>query len=192
MQSRLVFVAAAALLSLGACNKKPSVEGNSTAPAPAPAAPTPAPAATMPPRTPGLWAQTVSAAGHTQTMRLCLDKALEQRFTAWGQHSPNEHSTCTPAVVTPHLGGGWDFQSSCRMGEGGTSETKGSVTGDFAKSYTLTATTTISGAAAPQMNGTHEMKMEAHWEGPCPAGVEPGDMVMANGMKINIAKAPGG
>jgi hypothetical protein len=36
------------------------------------------------------------------------------------------------------------------------------------------------------------MTIEATWLGPCKADQKPGDMVMANGMKMNIRDMPGG
>jgi hypothetical protein len=121
--------------------------------------------------------------GRSQVSRVCIDKAVEQRFTAWGQAS--REGACGPGKVTPRPGG-WDFASSCDMGENGRSETTGAVTGDFSRSYKLEARSTVSGAAAPEMNGTHRMSLEAVWQGPCPANMQPGDMILPGGMKINM------
>lgn len=185
---RRVLLAAAALLALAACHKRP--EGAPRPPATPGAPPTSGaetPAA-MPARTPGLWEQKVSAEGRTQVSRICLDKAVEQRFTWWGQHA--SQGACGQAKVTPRPGGGWNFASSCDMGRAGKTSTEGAVTGDFAKSYRLTAKSTVSGAASPDMNGAHEMTLEATWQGPCPAGMQPGDMLLPGGMKINMAQIP--
>jgi hypothetical protein len=187
----VMFIAAASLLALTACQKKPSqapaapgaAPTGATAPAAAPASGPPA----MPERTPGLWEQKMSVIGHTQVMQLCLDKAVAQRFSMWGQHANREG--CSEAKVTPRLGGGWDFASSCDMGENGKTSTSGTVTGDFAKSYKLSAKSTVTGARTAAMNGTTEMTLEATWKGPCPAGMQPGDMIMPGGMKINMAQA---
>lgn len=183
---RAVVLAAAALLALAACQKK-----TDQAPKP-PAAPGSGPAgaaapASLPERRPGLWEQKVTSQGRAQVSRICLDKAVEQRFTLWGQHASRQ--ACSRTALTPHAGGGWDFASSCDLGGGATSRTKGTVTGDFAKAYRLTAQSTISGAAA-DMNGAHEMTLEANWQGPCPAGMRPGDMLLPGGMKINMMQIP--
>jgi hypothetical protein len=42
------------------------------------------------------------------------------------------------------------------------------------------------------MNGTHDMTLEASWQGPCPAGMQPGDMLLPGGMKNNMLKIPKG
>lgn len=180
---------AVSLVALSACNRKPAQAPHPPAPpgsaptsgAGAPAAPA-APVA-LPERTPGLWEQKVSSRGMTQASRICLDKATEARFTWWGQSAGK--SGCSHTTVTPRAGGGWSFASSC-VGENGKTETRGEVTGDFAKAYKVSAQSTISGARAPSMNGTHAMTLEARWQGPCPAGMQPGDMLLPGGMKINL------
>ena len=186
MRKAIVF--AASLLALAGCHKKPGGAPKPPAvPGAPPAAGTSGPAA-LPQRAEGLWEQKVSARGMTQVSRICLDKAVEQRFTWWGQHAGQ--GACSHTEITPRAGGGWAFASSCDMGAGGRTETKGVVTGDFAKAYKLTADSTVSGAKAPEMNGTHQMTLEAAWQGPCPAGMQPGDMLLPGGMKINMMKVP--
>ena len=188
---RTLAVAALGLAALTACHKKPA-EG----PKP-PAAPGSGPTAgrdagaslaAVPERTPGLWEQTVSTSGIAQTSQVCLDKAVEQRFTWWGQHAGQ--GACSQTAITPRAGGGWTFASTCDMGADGKTSTKGEVTGDFTRRYKVTAQSTISGAQAPQMNGTHAMILEASWKGPCPAGMKPGDMLLPGGMKINMMQLP--
>jgi Protein of unknown function (DUF3617) len=78
--------------------------------------------------------------------------------------------------------------SVCSMG-GGTSTSHAVITGDFSSAYTMQITSTHhGGASVPGMASGGEMGMtiQAKWLGPCPAGERPGDMIMGNGMKINI------
>jgi hypothetical protein len=37
-----------------------------------------------------------------------------------------------------------------------------------------------------QANGTHDMEMTGTWEGPCPADMKPGDMLLPGGVKVNL------
>lgn len=187
---RKVLMLAASLLALAACNKKPADAPRT--PAPPGAAPTSGTAtpAALPERAPGLWEQKVTTRGMTQVSQVCIDHAVEQRFSVWGQQAGKD--ACSQTRMTPRLAGGWEFASTCDMGEGGKTATKGEVTGDFAKSYKVSAQSSISGARAPEMNGTHEMTLEANRRGPCPAGMEPGDMLLPGGMKINMMKIPTG
>ena len=48
-------------------------------------------------------------------------------------------------------------------------------------------TATTQARMDPPMPGHGEMNMtqEARWAGPCPAGMQPGDMIAPNGMKMN-------
>lgn len=185
---KAVIVAVVSLAALSACHRRPTQAPKPpAAPGAPPAAEAGAPAA-LPERTPGLWEQKVSSEGRTQVSQICLDKAVQQRFTWWGQHAAK--GACGETSIAGRPGGGWDFASTCDMGAGGKTATKGSVTGDFAKAYRLTATSTISGARAPEMNGAHAMTLEASWKGPCPAGMQPGDVLLPGGMKINMMQMP--
>jgi hypothetical protein len=200
MRKALVLTAVS-LVALSACSKKPDQTPPRTPPPPdskphvatpasgAPTAGTTAAApVSMPARTPGLWEQKVSSRGRTQVSRICLDKAVEQRFTVWGQNAGR--GACGHIRITPRVGGGWDFTSSCDTGETGRTVTRGEATGDFAKAYKVSAESRISGARAPEMNGTHAMTLEASWQGPCPAGMRPGDMLLPGGLKINMMQIP--
>lgn len=187
---------AVCLAALAACHKKPAEAPRPPAPpgsAPTSQAhPAAAPAglpARLPERTPGLWKQKVSTAGRSQISRVCLDKAVERQFTWWGEHAGE--GACSRTRLSPRAGGGWEFASTCDMGEGGKSAIKGQVTGDFAKAYKVSAESTISGARAPSMNGRHAMTLEASWQGPCPANMQAGDMLLPGGVKINMMQIPG-
>jgi hypothetical protein len=57
--------------------------------------------------------------------------------------------------------------------------------GTFDSAYTMTVTS--QSEAAPGSAIT--MRMEAKWLGPCAADQKPGDMIFANGVKVNILHA---
>ena len=46
------------------------------------------------------------------------------------------------------------------------------------------------GPAIPGLEATTNMTIEAKWAGPCKADQKPGDMIMSNGMKMNIRDIP--
>jgi hypothetical protein len=54
------------------------------------------------------------------------------------------------------------------------------VTGSFDSAYTMNVT--AEGGALPQV----KMTMEGKWLSACAAGQKPGDVIMANGVKVNI------
>lgn len=149
------------------------------------AAPEAAAPAARPLRKPGLWRMTMTSQGMHQESQLCVDKAVDEKLGLSGQR-PGANP-CHENKMTPRPGGGFDIESVCDLGEAGTMTSKGTVTGDFNADYKVDMTTTTKGAAAPQMNGTRSMTMEARWMGPCPAGMQPGDMTVA-GMKMNLMR----
>lgn len=171
---------------LAGCQK--NEDAAKTGETPQASAAAPAAPATPPKRKPGLWAQTVSTAGVTQTTKICLDEATESRMTPWGQQMSD--GMCARNVVTP-TAGGWAFESECDMGQGGKTVTKGTMTGDFDSRLVMKAVSTTTGSSMPQADGTHEMEVTSVWEGPCPAGMKPGDMSLPGGMTINMNQMSG-
>ena len=103
----------------------------------------------------------------------------------WGQQAQAKGSNCEHTEVKPRLGGGWEFSSSCDMGSGHITS-HGVASGDFNSHYTVEIDSTTTGSPMPQANGAHKMKIDAVWQGPCPAGMRPGDMTLPGGMKINM------
>ena len=177
------------LAALGACSKK-----DEAAKAPAPAAQSAADAATsavassggMPVRKPGLWEHTVSTAGATQTTRLCLDAATDAQLSIMGSQAGKD--ICSDQHMSRGLDGSYSFRSVCDLGEGGKMTSTGTIKGDFNSSYVVESTSSTAGAAMPQMNGAHSMRLTAVWKGPCPAGFVPGDMELPGGQKMNLAQ----
>jgi len=184
-----IALGAVALLAVAACGKKDAAapgEGAKTAEAAAPAGPM-----TPPARKAGLWEQKMQMAQMTQTSRICFNDEVNAKMSLWGQQAGKD--MCSEQTVTPKLGGGWTFSSTCQMGAGGTIKSQGEASGDFNSHYTVKVKSTTTGASAPQMNGEHDMLLEATWKGPCPPDFKPGDMELGNGMKINmLTMAAGG
>jgi hypothetical protein len=56
------------------------------------------------------------------------------------------------------------------------------ITGSFDSAYTMTVTS--QGDALP--GGNMSMTMAAKWLGPCTADQKPGDMIIGNGLKMNM------
>ena len=125
----------------------------------------------------------------TQVTSICFGSDTDKHMTLWGQQATKD--MCKDQSFTPTLGG-WKFHSVCDTGQGGTITTDGEAKGDFGSHYTVTMTSTTTGAQAPQANGTHQMTMEGAWKGACPAGMRPGDMKMPGGMTINVLDAQSG
>ncbi len=149
---------------------------------------TPALALDMPARKAGLWEIKTEFIGRNlpaRSMRECIDaatdKLMSSNFSGPGQEA------CSKRDVQ-NTGGTITVDSVCKFGEA-TTTSHAVVSGDFNSAYTVEVTSTreggrpLPGVAAGA--ATH-MKMAATWIGPCAAGQRPGDMIMSNGMTMNI------
>lgn len=135
-----------------------------------------------PPRKPGLWTLTNTVAGRTLSSRMCLDAAADKKLTVIGQ-TGGKGCSVLDMTRTPD---GMKFHSVCKGASGITMTTDGAIKGDYSRSYTLTADTTTTGASISMLNKTSHMQIVASWTSPCAPGQKPGDMILANGMKVNI------
>lgn len=195
---RAIWISAVAVLALAGCSKKmPTKEAqvmevDKAAPSPPAAVPaaTPATSAAMPERKAGLWEQTMSSNRINQTTRICIDKAVETKMNWTGQQAGK--AGCEKTAITPRVGGGWEFSSTCDLGAGGRIVSHGVANGDFGGHYSVDIDSTTTGSSMPQANGVHRMKLEASWKGPCPAGMKPGDMELPDGIKLNMTEAMAG
>jgi len=184
---------ALAALSLAACNRKPAEPAASGAEPAATAAPAAATAASgptaLPRRKPGLWRTSITteggpagARGHSSDM--CIDEAVEEKLTVVGGQTGRE--ACKTYDFNRNLDGSFSFHSVCDMGPSGTIDSSGSITGDFNSAYKVSLKSTTSGASVAQMNGSHVMTVDSQRLGPCKSGQRGGDMVLSNGMTMNV------
>jgi hypothetical protein len=151
-------------------------------------APAPTPVAALPSPRAGLWRESTLRDGHelglVGEMRACLDADARARLSTLGGRT--EKSRCQNLAVARDADGGYHFSSACDLGLGGHMVTQGELTGDLASRYRVMSRTETSGAILTSMNGRHEIDLEAEYLGPCPAGMKTGDVVIANGMKVNM------
>jgi hypothetical protein len=137
----------------------------------------------LPARKAGLWEVTMHmASGNapTQTMKFCTDAATDAELYKFGMNATQGmcsrydlHRSGSTATV----------DTECKMGEMKmTSHSEMNFTGDTAYK------TEIKSHFDPPMMGRSDstMTQEAKWTGPCPADMQPGDMVGPNGMKMNM------
>lgn len=134
-------------------------------------------------RRPGLWEQTVATDGRSQTTRLCLGPRSASAFSLT---TIARAKSCAP----PRLSGaahGFEFDQACDLGNGARETAHGTVSGDLASAYRMVVTTTVTGAPAPQVNAARATVLTARWQGPCPAGMAPGDIDLPDGTRIHPA-----
>lgn len=138
---------------------------------------TAAAAAEFPPRKAGLWDLSVkSADGHTVSMQQCVDAKTDAALQAMS--GGMSQRTCSKRDVQ-RSGDTITIDSVCTIA-GQTRTGHAVITGSFDSNYTMVLTS--QGAGAPARNTT----MTAKWAGACAAGQKPGDVIMANGFKMNI------
>jgi hypothetical protein len=78
------------------------------------------------------------------------------------------------------------IDSVCRLGDV-TTTSQGIVTGSFESGYTMKMTSKREGGPPVLgMPAETRMTIEAKWTGPCKSDHKPGDVIMPNGMKMNV------
>ena len=146
----------------------------------------PALAIDYPPRKPGLWEMKMgdgaggANSAPAQTIQQCIDAATDQALRDMGQGMGKD--LCSKQELRLE-GGRLVMDSVCRVGAT-TATSHAVMSGDFSTSYRMESRSTYSPPLMGRTEGTS--LMEAKWIGPCKAGQKPGDMVMSNGMKMNV------
>jgi hypothetical protein len=145
----------------------------------------PAFALDFPSRKPGLWEiQTGDgtgkgpAAGHT--MQQCIDAASDKALRDMGQGMGKD--MCSKQELRAD-GGKLVMDSVCKIGNT-TATSHAVMSGDFGSAYRMESKSSYNPPLMGRAEGTSVM--EARWIGPCKADQKPGDMVMSNGMKMNV------
>jgi hypothetical protein len=148
----------------------------------------PAGAVDLPARKAGLWELTMnfhnSRLPH-QTMRQCTD-ADSDRLMNLNFAGSNEQA-CSKKDIVPN-GTGYVVDSICNFG-GVTTTSHAVVTGSFDSAYSVDVNSTREGGPAmpgAAVGAASHMTIAAKWLGPCAAGDKPGDVIMSNGMKMNV------
>jgi hypothetical protein len=177
-------LALSAALALTSCQKAPSAPAAADKPA--------GQASSAPQRRAGLWQQSFSRDGAPApmgSMKVCIDAARASMITQ--DTAAKGLDKCGQRSMSRGVDGSYDFTSTCPMPGGGSMVTHGHANGDFASGYHVRLESDVTGAAYGPMNGHHVTEMDGKWLGPCPAGMNGGDMELANGMKISGGKLAG-
>ena len=136
-----------------------------------------------PARKPGLWEiQTGDATGKGagQTIQQCIDAASDKTLREMGQGMGKD--LCSKQELRLESGK-LVMDSVCKIGTT-TATSHAVMSGDFSTAYRMESRSTYSPPLMGRTEGTS--LMEAKWVGPCKPGQKPGDMVMSNGMKMNV------
>ena len=141
----------------------------------------PAPAAELPSRKPGLWQVKTSIENSNAPARAiqqCIDATTDQMMQS--SAGPFAPAAC-PRRDVQTSANSITIDSTCTVG-GKTATAHSVVTGSFDSAYTMTVTSQSEDIPGGKMI----MTMDAKWLGPCTADQKPGDIVMGNGVKVNL------
>ena len=150
-----------------------------------------APAAAVPPaRKAGLWEQSLTRdgkPGRLGALKICLDATTDSKIGVFGRHFAK--GDCQRSVARD-AAGVYHFSSICTLENGGVARVMGTASGDFGSGYTVRSEINVSGAPLESMNGMHEIDIAAHYRGPCPENMRPGDVNLGSGLKVNMDRLP--
>jgi len=137
----------------------------------------------LPQRKSGLWDIKISRAGvnkPAQSIRMCIDQKTDNMAQQMGESRLRE--ACSKQEI--HREGNKIVGDSvCAIGES-TATSHTVISGEFNRAYHGEIRTKY---APPLMGKTESVTLiDAKWTGPCEPDQKPGDMIMPNGMKINI------
>jgi hypothetical protein len=180
-------LAGTALAALVACNKPAAASGGATTgPSAATAASGPVSIQQMPHRKPGLWRNTIAIEGDNKAAAMsdvCLDQASEAK--QWARDQRTSTAKCPSRQFSRNLDGSISFNITCEPGPNSKTVTIGTVSDT---SYKAAITTTMGGPSKPA-GGARKMTLTSTWIGPCAPGQKGGDVMMANGKKLNLNDA---
>jgi len=138
-------------------------------------------AAELPLRKPGLWQvkTTVDQRGaQARIVEQCIDSATDQLLQS--NAGPFASSACSGRNVARGENS-MTIDSACTFG-GKPATARAVISGSMDSAYTMQVTSQGEGLPGGKM----VMTMEARWLGPCTADQKPGDVVMSNGVKLNV------
>jgi Protein of unknown function (DUF3617) len=141
----------------------------------------PAVAADIPPRKAGLWELKMSmqnAGGASMTFQQCLDAATDQMTMS--SAGPLAQEAC-PKHEVQRSGDTVTIDSTCTVG-GKAATSHVVITGSMDSAYTMTMAAESEAVPGGKMNVTTTGK----YLGACAADQKPGDMILPNGIKMNV------
>lgn len=131
----------------------------------------------------GLWESNMTREGAGQkapTMKMCMDASLQKEMMDAGMGTMKE--MCSKNDIRRE-GNKVFANAECKFGDSTMkSASVTTFTGDTAYHTDVKAT------YVPPMagKGSDSTVIDAKWTGPCPAGMQPGDVILPDGRKINM------
>lgn len=147
----------------------------------------PAAALDFPPRKAGLWEMKMVFEGRNTPAHVsehCVDAETDKLMGSFGTGAKD---ACSKMEIQK-VGDTYVIDSICKMGPS-TNTAHSVITGDLNSAYSVAVSSQTDGG--PKLPGTppdgkSQMMIEARWTGACKPDQKPGDIIMSNGMKMNI------
>jgi hypothetical protein len=139
----------------------------------------------LPARKAGLWDMKLHITGGgvpTMAVQHCTDAATDRDLRTL--YSPMAKETCANHDVV-RTATGYTAKRVCNRDDGTVTTTDVEISGDFQTAYEARLLTRAPDAA-PGDPPASDMTMKAKFLGPCKAGQEAGDIIMAGGIKTNV------
>lgn len=137
----------------------------------------------------GLWESHVAREGAQQkvpAVKMCMDAAMQKEMMDAGMGTMKE--LCTKNEIRRE-GNKMYGSAQCKLGDSTMKSTSVTTfTGDTA--YRTDVKATYDPPMAGRASGT--TVIEGKWTGPCPAGMQPGDVMLPDGRRINMRSMQGG
>jgi len=141
-------------------------------------------AADLPRRKSGLWEiSTAARDGQSMAAQMCVDQKTDDLT----RQLASAGVTCSKQNVKRESATRYVIDSVCQFGES-TATSRAIFTGSFDSRYDVD----ISAKYAPPMMGMSEgrSKISARWLSPCKAGQRAGDVILPNGITMNVLDPP--
>ena len=138
----------------------------------------------LPVRKAGLWEIKTARSGSSipeMTMQHCTDETVDKDMN--NNVSPLAKQICSKQEIHK-TSTGYVSDSVCDVA-GVTSTSHAEINGDFNSAYTVKTVSHAQGGVAGAGRDTTVM-LEAKWLGACKPDQKPGDIMMPNGLKMNI------
>ena len=146
------------------------------------AAATGAQADELPLRKAGLWELTELTEAPPRTLQQCIDETVEKEMMSVTV-APGGEPMCSKYDVRKSATG-YVVDSVCTVLTTVTTRTE--ITGDFNSAYTMKNTRHAEGLMLGKGGVDRTSTFEARWLGACKADQKPGDIVMPDGLKMNV------
>ena len=137
----------------------------------------------MPKRRAGLWEITVGGEQPSQVVKQCTDAATDNQLINSGNDIISKIGGKCAKNKVSQFANGFTVESACTFGT--TKMNSRTVfTGDFNRQYTAVTTSSYD----PPLQGTSSAnsQVSGRWLGPCEKDQAPGDIITADGKKVNL------